>query len=289
MNLLLLLIALSSVITAVTMLLSTEGKYKTALRRPIRRRMFGRIIPRKRFTRNFKILMICAVASIVVSILYYYLNNKAENKKEYEAAEQQRSRDSIIQFKTDSIARETIAFLTEELRKNGLKYDSAQKTIERLVTDSAIRNTTYISSEDPIVDVCIPDGLIIRRQDYELYLYNFIVKLCVTGAGARDIQLFATVILSDSVQTPIKSFGKKQLFERPAMLSPDKLFGVEFPVRVKSVRNPSFIVYFEGTYSNSTETKKYPIDQMCFVKYPDGGEGIHYVINRRRVLLFLKN
>jgi hypothetical protein len=58
---------------------------------------------------------------------------------------------------------------------------------------------------------------------------------------------------------------------------------------VKSVRNPSFIVYFEGTYSNSTETKKYPIDQMCFVKYPDGGEGIHYVINRRRVLLFLKN
>jgi hypothetical protein len=105
----------------------------------------------KNFTKLGWMLITCCIVTMACTILVFIVTGKEEEKSKLTLSNQLKERDSLHQQriieagnryigKLDSSDKKTI----EALAKYGLKYDTAEKRIEKLVRDSLNRKVTIV-------------------------------------------------------------------------------------------------------------------------------------------------
>jgi|ERR1035437_1143514 hypothetical protein len=133
------------------------------------------------------LVVICGVILIVLPALQYWLNLQADQKKEKYIQLEQNKKDSITNATNEANKNKIIITFTEALRKYGLKYDSSQKVIAKLVRDSANKITTIINANEPDLDFCPGKGIQLTNKANDTF--NLKVNICSLVGTSYNINL----------------------------------------------------------------------------------------------------
>lgn len=211
----------------------------------------------KKYTSRGKLLIACCILTLILTTIVFRISD-AEEKEATQLLKQQLSySDSLhrIQIK------ETGLTFVEALAKYGLKYDSSQKIIEKLVRDSLTHSVTnIISSEDPILEVCVPNGIKFIREEAKYFYYS--LEICSNLASSSDINLNYTV-LSSSELPPKQLYyiSTDNVFESNGTLSSSYSVTIHFVSPKITSQNMIYLI-LKGTYKNYDKTKKYTIRRI---------------------------
>ena len=224
----------------------------------------------KNFTRLGYSLIVCCIITMICTILLFSKSEKEEDEYKTILKSELSTRDSIHQKRIDQANEKYILKLDsnnkntiELLAKYGLKYDSSQKVIAKLVQDSSKRNITIINGDDPVLMFCSGSGIydVIHRKD----TLFFKIKLCSEKATSKIEELKVTTLGSksnylDPDPNNFKLLGKDKIIQ-------DKYSQVESNSISEIEINYSPVPYYSmifvriyGTYYNSDKSKKFTID-----------------------------
>ncbi len=103
----------------------------------------------------------CGVVSMLLIFIQYKMDENDKITKANKATEQQNKRDSIADIRLEKNRDQIITTFAESLAKYGLKYDSTQKVITKLILDSTKRTTTIINRNEPAIDFCADNGVLL--------------------------------------------------------------------------------------------------------------------------------
>jgi hypothetical protein len=105
---------------------------------------------RFRWFRGFTIKGWIVLAAFIASIAVNYFKDQQADKDDSEklrlAKIEKRQDDSISRKRNYESNAKIVTTFAEALAKHGLKYDSAEKAIQKLVQDSSKKNTIIVSS-----------------------------------------------------------------------------------------------------------------------------------------------
>lgn len=142
--------------------------------------------PERRFFLTKKGIILVLIFSFIIGVSIWQevddqnekiaaktLSDNELKKKDSLALIQQSQRDSIAFNRLQKSKEETI----KALAIYGLKYDESQKRIEKLVKDSSrSRITNIVQQNDPVVGVCTPDGIQLKKTETDNLFFN--ISLC---------------------------------------------------------------------------------------------------------------
>lgn len=182
---------------------------------------------------------------------------EANTLREKETAQQEQvHRDTLNQQRTDSSTTMIIQTFTKSLIEYGLKYDTAQKAIEKIVQDS-LRRTTNIDihhGPDPTFGLCPQYGIKIDKQSHNKILIKF--TYCYQNAPAQ-IQLYVSLIGADSTQFHLID-RKYNLFGNSNF---DFTSGEEFFTKhlvQDTLPSTRYLFHIIGTYRSHDLAKPFP-------------------------------
>jgi hypothetical protein len=215
-------------------------------------------------------LIACFVITNILSIWQYNYNKR----KDFDAALKQNEKDSIATLvqekkdsKKDSIAKidreesndRIIRSFTGSLAEYGLKYDSTQRRIEKLVKDSVKRSVTVIEANNPTFSVvCSDEGITLKGSINDTL--DFTIKSCYKYFP-RDINIDLLIISAVNGQYH-KYKVIKDYFVRKTSLNEDGNFpGRDIFLANKGHAN-TFYFYFTGKYTNREGTKMFPLEEV---------------------------
>ncbi len=160
-------------------------------------------------------------------------------------------------FQLDSSGKETIKLLAIY----GLRYDSAQRAIEKLVKDSSGKRITII--EDPELSLCPADGIneVFYRND-TLY---FKMNLCSAKASSIIDSLKLSILIGDgdyNALTPIslKISDKNVLIEDAGTLIESNAKTLIQIHKANAPKGNMLYIRLSGTYKNRMGSKTIPVD-----------------------------
>ncbi len=193
------------------------------------------------------LLMLSILICFAGSISLYFVS---DNKKE-ELELKIETRDSLNRIYNDSMHLQTV----ELLARYGLKVDSSSNEIIKVIRDSS-KSTTIIAGVDPYVHFCDNS---VSLNSYLQDSASFNIQFCNLYARAAqvNINLYCIGVVD----------GKYNLVEGTfipiinANMRVGEYSGGNFSV--VGFRNVNqFFFYAKGSYFNSDNSKKFPIDQL---------------------------
>lgn len=137
-------------------------------------------------------------------------NDVEISKRDSIANKIQNSRDSIAFIRLQESKRQTI----DALAQYGLKYDTAQKRIEKLVKDSS--RVMIVKGIEPLIKFCASSPIsFIKSNNTD----SVTIKVCNEGAVSRNVTMrFFLFVAEKDNYAPYKSL--QYLFEYPGLISP---------------------------------------------------------------------
>lgn len=188
----------------------------------------------------------------------------AENeitKKDSASSKIQEKRDSLAHARLIQSKNETI----EALAAYGLKYDTAQKRIEKLVRDSS--RLTIIKGAEPLVKFCAADPISFSKVND---LDSIEIKVCNDGAVSRNItiRLFLFVVKKDSldIYKSLEYLYELKAFITPFSMGPSEWRSANTKLK-KEVENFHLFLLATGSYTNSDGSKTFLIDDAAFFDF----------------------
>lgn len=184
-------------------------------------------------------------------------------------------RDSIantIQDKRDSIANERLQKSKYEtilaLAQYGLKYDTAQMRIEKIVKDSS--RITIIKGVEPLLKFCANSPISYKKVNN---IDSVSIMVCNEGAVSRNITLrFFIFIANGEKLNPYDSL--EYLFEYKGLVNLFSLGVTEwrsFVVPFNSeIENKKLHVLVTGSYTNSDASKTFKVDEAIYFNFKEG-------------------
>jgi len=202
------------------------------------------------------VVVICIITSIILSAVQYWINDNDAKDKEFESLQSQRIKDSLTLVENDIRSEKIIKTFSESLAKYGLKYDSTQKVIEKLVKDSS--NVTIVNANEPDFDFCIEDskkepGIKFIRQTSDSYV--FLVSFCSLTASSNNINVGLRVAYKNIYgNTKLIPGAPLEVIANNSKLNLNGISSMELNV---PINEEAEVVYFylEGTYSNISNSK----------------------------------
>ena len=171
------------------------------------------------------------------------------------------SSSTSLKIKYDTSTRNII----DALAKYGLKYDTAQQRIEKLVKDSANRKTTIILRDNPIVRLCLDSGLVLKKATSDSLHYQF--RIC--GRSASAILKEATIysLLSrfeDAEGINNLEFGHSaKILGNNIGLPKDEFLGQDQYIVGNRVQNfKTIFIVIIGTYTDSYGKNPKPLNEV---------------------------
>ncbi|HTE25354.1 hypothetical protein [Flavitalea sp.] len=173
----------------------------------------------------------------------------------------QNYRDSIAFARLQESKRETI----EALAQYGLKYDTAQKRIEKLVKDSS--RILIVKGVEPLIKFCASSPIsFVQSPDID----TVTIKICNEGAVSRNITMrFFFFIADKDDYEPYKNL--QYLIEYRGLISPFALgtpewrnFSIPFKKEIEGLR---LLVLVAGSYTNSDASKTFLIDDTLLFDF----------------------
>jgi len=188
------------------------------------------------------------------------LQNKIEKNK---AIIEQLRRDSINRVYTNESNSKIVLSFTEGLAKYGLKFDTVQHRIEKLVRDSTKRNVTIV--ENPELSLCPIDGLydIFYRTDTLFFKLNF----CSAKAISIVDSLKVTILVADGdinvfMPKSLKIVNQDILIEdNGGQIESNSKTGIQLHFPHAPIGNMVYVKVY-GTYKNQDRSKTMSIDVL---------------------------
>ena len=218
----------------------------------------------KNFTKLGWFLISCCVVTTICTIIFFILTDREEEKGKLILSTQLQQRDSIHQqkiieagksytAKLDSSNKNTI----EALAKYGLKYDTAQKRIEKLVSDSSKRNITIIQGNDPVFGICSDKG--IRIQEKHGDTLDLVFSYCYKYSPAN---LKLSLYTVGAIGGQFILIGKmNNYFSKKNGLEIDGAFEDQLTV-INGSKSSKLFFYITGTYTKQGNSKVINIDEV---------------------------
>jgi len=213
----------------------------------------GKLSTEKRFPKNFTlrgyILIISCIITTICTILLFWKSEYDDNESQLILKKELKSRDSLNDLsistanknyviKLDSSGKKTI----ELLAKYGLKVDSAQHRIEKLVLDSTkIVNKIY-NSEDPVFELC--NVTVESKTKDSIHFKHF---YCSEDATSYSIDFTLDVLCRTSKDEFFYIWKNRRIIQSNSIIKKSKYssIGMSIPT-IPEARH--YIFYIKGTY-----------------------------------------
>lgn len=200
------------------------------------------------------IYIVLTVVLIILAIFQYKIANSIAEKEQNE-------RDSIVEMHYNTSIRNlrlsmdtSNKLLAQELGKYNLKYDYAQKRIEKLVRDSS--KIIYVQPEDPTL---ILGSLEKEALTYDEKSKKYRFTISSESATSTDISLVVSHIASNDYKNWQYLGGDLFLVSRT--ISKNRSMAYDLP-RDTSLNYRYWIQWIRGSYKNGDKTKSFIFDEM---------------------------
>lgn len=198
-------------------------------------------------------------------------NTKANNEKNLQ------ERDSLAKIDQDRRDSTSYANLAEAFAKYDIKYDSVQRSFERLVKDSS--KMTYVSATNPDLFVC-PGGIVLKEQKDSSYTFK--MTFCNKSAPSTFIKVALYTVLKDDKGKFHGVPGSMPIFANhrriPAEIELSKEVGITSVLKIEQA-----FFQFIGTYRNDENNKEFKINDVLVYDFKDkstniGGESSYTIM-----------
>lgn len=177
------------------------------------------------------------------------------------AIKTQNYRDSIAFVRLQESKRETI----EALAQYGLKYDTAQRRIEKLVRDSS--RVLIVKGTEPLIKFCASTPVtVIKSTNTD----SVTVRVCNEGAVSRNITMRFFFFVAEKDQHDLYK-KLEYVYEYRGLISPFALgtpewrnFTIPFKSEIEEMR---MFVLVTGSYTNSDASKTFLIDDAILFDF----------------------
>lgn len=258
---------------------------------------------RRKFPYNFTfrgyILIICCLLTITCTTLIFIITDKVDEKSKQILFNQLRSSDSLHQQriiesgnkyinKLDSSDKNTI----ELLAKYGLKYDSSQNIIAKLIKDSTKRNVTIVNGEDPVLMLCSGNG--IKNAVFNGDTLSLNILLCSEKSTSKIKELNLTILSSNGTYTTSKNYDLALIRKSHKIQNKysqiESNSSTEIETTYFHVLNQNMIyLRITGEYTNFDNTKHFPIDIIYGYDIKNKKFGTASIDQDEKIRKFLSN
>ncbi|MBN2829264.1 MAG: hypothetical protein JXR56_02960 [Candidatus Cloacimonetes bacterium] len=255
------IIVLLSILLAVSTFITTKGKLTDD-----RRKGFHAL------KKNGWTLISINMIILLLLIIQFLFNENTEAKKNEENIKNQAERDSILAAKYDSSLLiiksrfdssniEVISTIAEGLGKYGFMFDSANKSLIKLVRDSS--KTKVIVPDDPVL-FCSDFAFYDRQDDFSWYKITF-TSLDASCSNFNLICGFFGVDSTNQIEN-LKFIGFNKFLTVSDKIPKDMSAPYYYRINNDSLYS---MLYFRlyGTYQNLDQTKTFPIDDSYFYNF----------------------
>lgn len=260
----------------------------------------GKVLDRRRkginiITKRGWIIIAVNLGVIILSVTQYFFNENDLKQKDKEATKKQTIRDSILKSnydsslyvlknKFDTSNLYTIATISQTLGKYGYLFDSAQKRLVKIISDSS--KTKIIVQADPIVSICSFEGIKLTKTENGLNYFD--ILLCSEEAGSTGFNINIFIVLSDSIPSNNYFYFKGNLKIRERVqIAKDAAYVQHFNFSDKILF--SFLyVYVSGTYTNIDRSKSYKIDDIYYYNKVGHTSGMVEGETRNKIITYIE-
>jgi hypothetical protein len=204
----------------------------------------------KGFTKRGWIVCIAFIATIIVNILKDLQNDRSELAKEATAKIQKKKDDSAFQKRSDATAATIVHSVTIALAQYGLKYDSDEKVIQKIVRDSSRRT---INKAQPNL---VLSSIIIKTIENNLYHFN--LTILSQNAVSEHINVKQYIAVEEQSDTYLLN-GPGDFFARDGGLDANQSFS--YNVDLTCIKPKVFYFLILGSYKND-DGKKFKIGRI---------------------------
>lgn len=217
----------------------------------------------KKITKKGFIFIVVASIAILLYIYQYIHNENKNQQKEILMQNQQTIRDSINQKRLDDSNKLIVNSFAEGLAKYSLKYDSATKTIEKLIKNSK----TEIA--EPFISLCKINPIELPETSDAFYKFN--LNVCNSNAPSKNIKAdvyVVTVNINDKMKY-VKYFN---LFQSNMQL--DKGAKISQQILVPNIEELQLCYFLvNGSWDNVSGTNSYTIDNIFHYNFENNTSG----------------
>ena len=182
----------------------------------------------ERFPKNFTVrgwlLILCCAITTICTIFLFIKSDSDDDDNKIELQTGLKVRDSVNQLKIDKANEEYVIKLDknntntiELLAKYGLKVDSAQLRIAKLVQDSARVVKKYYNTEDPIFSLC--NVTIVSQKNDSISLKHY---YCSEDATSYSIDFTLDIFCITTKNEFIEIWKNKRIVQPNTIIKKDK-------------------------------------------------------------------
>jgi hypothetical protein len=220
------------------------------------------------------------ILTITQFIYTNYSSEQAATKRdsilrsEYRQSIERMRNDYVISSDSLKIKYDTsTANIIEALAKYGLKYDTAQERIEKLVRDSSNNKTTIIQGDAPTVRLCNDDGL--KLSGWEKDTLRFSIKLCSYSASSilNNLQYYILCSENSIVDdlSKLEYVGNHEWIKQPFGITKEGYIIGERNIRGWHVHAIKYVyILIKGAYTDSYGKNIKQIDQIGVLNVTNG-------------------
>lgn len=237
----------------------------------------------KKITKKGKTFLIVSFVTIVLYIFQYEINESKNLRKEESLRIEKAKTDSINEIRLQESNKLIINTFAEGLAKYALKYDSASRTIEKLIKET--KDTLIINGSEPFLSLC-KDAPITLTDTIGNY-YGFNLNICNTIAPSKKLEAKVYVVSVDE-NGKLSLCKVFNLFQTNAQLAENARVTQQVLV---PINGKLMLCYFllKGHWTNSSENKTFTIDQIFHYNFETRNSGGITANHERQIREFLKD
>ncbi len=233
----------------------------------------------KRFTFRGWVVVLVFTASIGVNYYKDLQIDKDEAAKIKTAKKEKEHDDSVSRKLNDESNAKIVTSFTDALAKNGLKYDSAEKVIKKLVRDSA-KKVVKIGNEPNLMISAI------RLLKSENNVYYFNNTITSQNATSEHIYIKQYIVVEEKKDSLFLIQGPGDFFAKDGSLDNNQPFS--YNVNLTSNNPQVFYFLFIGKYKD-IDGRKLKMNKIYTYDFKLNAFGFPLEPSYSRVRLFFKH
>ena len=244
--------------------------------------------------RREKIILIISIVALIATQFKSCSESKINKKKEQAFSDTLTIREKRYRQHIDSLSQNFAKLIGSSkdstivaLAKYGLKYDTAQQRIEKLIKDSSQKKiTNIISSTDPSIGLDKPaitvDSSIgnnelmvsINIKNFKGSAYN--VKAAAIGIHEINDRF---IIVPSSIPFSFENVKLEENEDMPLVAK----------IRFRGTPKGYLYFFITGSYTNADKSKTFNIEQIRVIDFEEKNQGTPYTKKNQLLRQFLKS
>ena len=236
----------------------------------------------KKVTKKGKTFLIVSFVTIVLYIFQYEINESKNLRKEEALKVEKAKSDSINEVRLQESNKLIINTFAEGLAKYALKYDSASRTIEKLIKET--KDTLIINGGEPFLSLCKDNPIVLTDTIRNSYGFN--LNICNSIAPSKKITAKVYVV-SVSKNGKLSLSKVFDLFQTNAHLAENARVTQQVLVPISDKLELCYFL-IKGHWTNSSEDRTFTIDQIFHYNFETKNSGGITANHERQIREFLK-